>query len=44
MTAREDRLRLRGPAINVAYLRLWAPVLGVTDLLEQALAEAHERQ
>ena len=35
---------LRGPELDVAYLRWWAPVLGVADLLEQALAEVRERR
>ena len=37
-------IELRGPAIDVEYLRLWAPVLGVADLIEQALAEVREHR
>jgi hypothetical protein len=33
-------LRVQSSALDVAYLRRWAPELGVTDLLERALAEA----
>ena len=32
-------LRVRGPALDLEYLRRWAPELGVTDLLERLLAE-----
>ena len=31
-----------GPALDMEYMRRWAPVLGVDDLLGQALAEARE--
>lgn len=37
-------IELRGAALDVAYLRRWAPVLGIDDLLEQALAEVRERR
>ncbi len=37
-------IELRGAALDVAYLHRWAPVLGVADLLGQALAEARERR
>ena len=33
---------LRGQELDVGYLRRWAPVLGVADLLERVLAEAGE--
>ena len=36
-------IELSGAALDVAYLREWAPSLGITDLLERALAEAVER-
>ena len=36
-------IELRGAGLDVEYLRRWAPVLGVGDLLEQALAEVRER-
>ena len=36
-------IELRGPALDVAYLRRWAPVLGVANLLEQAIAEVRGR-
>ena len=35
-------IELRGPELDVEYLNRWAPVLGVADLLEQALAGALE--
>jgi len=35
-------LELCGPELEVEYLRRWAPVLGVADLLEQALAAARK--
>ena len=37
-------IELRGATLDVAYLRRWAPALGVDDLLEGALAEARERR
>ena len=37
-------IELRGRELDIEYLRHWAPPLGVADLLEQALAEAHERR
>lgn len=37
-------IELRGAALDVAYLHRWAPVLGIADLLGQALAEARERR
>ena len=37
-------IELRGRDLDIEYLRRWAPPLGVADLLEQALAEAHERR
>ena len=37
-------IELRGPAIDVEYLRLWAPVLGVADLLDRVLEEARAHQ
>ena len=37
-------IELRGEELDAEYLRRWAPVLGVADLLEQALAEARERR
>lgn len=33
-------IELRGGELDIEYLRRWAPVLGVSDLLERALAEA----
>ena len=33
-------IELRGQALDVAYLHGWAPVLGIADLVERALAEA----
>ena len=35
-------MELRDRELDVDYLRRWAPVLGVADLLERALAEARE--
>ena len=35
---------LREAALDVAYLRRWAPVLRVADLLGQALSDARERR
>ena len=35
-------IELRAAALDVEYLRRWAPVLGIADLLEQALAEVRE--
>ena len=35
-------IELRAATFDVEYLRRWAPVLGVADLLEQVLAEARE--
>ena len=37
-------IELRGEELDAEYLLRWAPVLGVADLLAQALAEARERQ
>ena len=37
-------IELRGPELDVEYLHRWAPVLGVADLLEQALAEVREHR
>lgn len=36
-------IELRGGELDCEYLRRWAPVLGISDLLERALAEARER-
>ena len=36
-------IELRGGELDRGYLRRWAPVLGISDLLEQALAEAGRR-
>jgi len=36
-------IELLGAALDVAYLRRWAPTLGVDDLLEGALAETSEQ-
>ena len=36
-------IELRGAALDLEYLHRWASVLGVGDLLGQALAEARER-
>ena len=36
-------IELGGGELDVEYLRHWAPALGIADLLERALAEAHER-
>ena len=36
-------VELRGPELDLEYLRRWAPVLGIDDLIEQALAEVRER-
>ena len=33
-------IELRGHVLDVEYLRRWAPVLGIADLVERALAEA----
>ena len=33
-------IELRGRALDVEYLRRWAPVLGIADLVERALAQA----
>lgn len=33
-------LRIRGTALDVAYMRRWGRALGVSELLEEALAEA----
>jgi hypothetical protein len=32
-------IRLRGSELDIAYLRKWAPHLGVSALLERALSE-----
>ena len=37
-------IELRGPELDVEYLRRWAPVLGVGDLLEEVLMETRGRQ
>lgn len=37
-------MRQQGAALDVPYLMQWADVLGVRDLLEQALVEAGLRQ
>ena len=37
-------IELRGSELDMEYLRRWAPVLGIAELLEQALAEARERR
>ena len=37
-------IELRGAALDLEYLHRWAPVLGVGDLLGQALTEARERR
>ena len=37
-------IELRGPELDVEYLNRWAPVLGVTDLLEQTLMKPHGRE
>ena len=36
-------IELRGGELDRDYLRRWAPVLGISELLEQALAEAGRR-
>ena len=36
-------IELRGRALDVEYLRRWAPVLGIADLVERALAQASIR-
>ena len=35
-------MELRDRDLDIDYLRRWAPVLGVADLLERALREARE--
>ena len=37
-------IELRGPELDMEYLRRWAPVLGVGDLLEKALMETRGRK
>ena len=37
-------IELRGETLDVRYLRRWAAVLGVDDLLEEALMEPHGRE
>ena len=37
-------IELRAAALDVEYLRRWAPALGIADLIEQALAEVCERR
>ena len=37
-------IELRGTELDVEYLRRWAAVLGIDDLLEQAFAEVRERR
>ena len=37
-------LKVQGPALDQGYMREWAAQLGVTPLLEQALAEGHDEQ
>ena len=37
-------IELRGPDLDMQYLRRWAPVLGVGDLLEEALMATRGRQ
>ena len=37
-------IELRGTDLDVEYLRRWASVLGIDDLLEQAFVEAQERR
>ena len=37
-------IELRGTDLDVVYLNRWAPVLGVGDLLEEALMNARERR
>ena len=37
-------IELRGRELDVEYLRRWAPVLGVADLLEEALMETRRRR
>ena len=36
-------IELRNRDLDIDYLRRWAPILGVADLLEQALTEAQTR-
>lgn len=33
-------LKVQGPTLDLAYLRRWAPEIGVADLLERAFADA----
>ena len=37
-------IELRDRDLDLDYLRRWAPVLGVADLLERALTEAREQR
>ena len=37
-------IELRGPELDVVYLRRWASVLGIANLLEQTLVELRERR
>ena len=37
-------IELRGRELDVEYLRRWAPVLGVGDLIEEALMETRRRR
>ena len=37
-------IEMRAAALGVEYLRRWAPVLGIDDLLERAFGEARERR
>ena len=37
-------IELRGRELDVEYLRRWAPVLGIDDLLDQALGEVRKRR
>ena len=36
----QGMIELRGPELDLKYLRRWAPVLGIGDLLEEALMNA----